>query len=70
MGIEDECLETASVGIMERGSSTGDLLPHVALDEAEEFMGEVQEVGNDDVNRDEAEGELRVQFRVVMRINA
>ena len=70
MGVEDQRLQAAGVGVVEGRGRGRDLLPHVALHKAEELRGEVVEVGNNGVHRDEVEGQLRVGVRIVVGLHA
>ena len=57
------------MGVVERGGGAGDLLPHVALHEAEQLGGEVEEVGHDGVHGNEIESQIRVGVGVVMGVD-
>ena len=57
------------MGVVERGRGAGDLLPHVALHEAEQLGGEVEEVGHDGVHGDEIESQIRVGVWVVVGVD-
>ena len=66
MGVEDERLETARVGVMEGGGCTGDLLPHVALHKGQQLRYEVCEVHYNGVHGHELEVRIGVGLWVVM----
>jgi len=70
VGVEDERLQAASVGVVEGGGGRRDLLPHVALDEAEQLRSEVVEVRDDGIHGDEVEGQLWVGVGVVVGLHA